>query len=247
VRLYDFGVSESGGPYFVMELLRGLDLFALVKGFGPLPPERVVFILGQACRSLAEAHEAGLLHRDVKPQNLFLCRLGLECDVLKALDFGLVKSAGVEDAQLTAEGALTGTPAYLPPERAAGGPGDARSDVYALGCVAFWMLTGRTVFAGEPMAMILDHVRTPPERPSAVSGRPVPERLEELVMACLEKAPGRRPATALELWQGLGEVPLDSPWTTQRAESWWREKLPDLAASAPGDEASGEISLHTID
>ena len=141
VRLYDFGLSESGSLYFVMELLRGLDLYALVKDFGPLPPERVVSVLRQACRSLAEAHEAGLLHRDVKPHNLFLCRLGLECDVVKVLDFGLVKSVGgEEDAQLTAEGTLTGTPAYMPPERAAGGPGDARSDIYALGCVAWWML-----------------------------------------------------------------------------------------------------------
>ena len=124
VRLYDFGVSESGSLYFVMELLRGLDLFALVKSIGPLPPERVVYVLRQACRSLAEAHEAGLLHRDVKPHNLFLCRLGLDCDVVKVLDFGLVKSVGGEDdAQLTAEGALTGTPAYMPPERAAGGRG----------------------------------------------------------------------------------------------------------------------------
>ena len=154
VRLYDFGVSESGSLYFVMELLRGLDLFALVKDFGPLPPERVVSVLRQACRSLGEAHEAGLLHRDVKPANLFLCRLGLECDVAKVLDFGLVKSvAGDDDAQITKEGAFTGTPAYLPPERAAGGPGDARSDIYSLGCVAFWMLTGRTVFTGEPMAI----------------------------------------------------------------------------------------------
>ena len=247
VRLYDFGTSESGGLYFVMELLDGLDLFALVRDFGPLPPERVVSVLRQACRSLAEAHEAGLLHRDVKPHNLFLCRLGLDCDVVKVLDFGLVKSIGEDDAQLTTEGALTGTPAYMPPERAAGGPGDARSDIYALGCVAFWMLTGRTVFAGEPMAMILDHVRTVPERPSKVSGRPVPEELERIVMDCLEKAPGKRPATALELWHRLGGVPLDDPWTPERAESWWREKLPGRAAAAAGDDPSAELSLDLID
>ena len=248
VRLYDFGVSESGSPYFVMELLRGLDLFALVKGFGPLPPERVVSVLRQACRSLAEAHEAGLLHRDVKPHNLFLCRLGLDCDVVKVLDFGLVKSVGgEEDAQITKEGALTGSPAYLPPERAAGGEGDARSDLYSLGCSAWWMLTGRTVFTGEPMAMILDHVRTAPERPSSVSGRPVPERLEEIVMSCLEKAPGKRPATALELGRLLGDVPFEDPWTPERAESWWREKLPDLAGAAIGDDASAELSLEPID
>ncbi len=247
VRLYDFGLSEAGSLYFVMELLRGLDLFALVKGFGPLPPERVVFVLRQACRSLAEAHEAGLLHRDVKPHNLFLCRLGLDCDVVKVLDFGLVKSLEEKDAQITAEGAFTGTPAYMPPERATGGAGDARSDIYALGCVAWWMLTGRTVFSGDPMALILHHVRTAPERPSKASGQPVPERLEQIVMDCLEKAPGKRPATALELWRRLGEVPLESPWTPERAESWWRENLPDLAGAGPGDDPSGELSLDPID
>jgi DNA-binding NtrC family response regulator len=248
VRLYDFGVSESGGLYFVMELLRGLDLFALVARFGPLPPERVVCVLRQACRSLAEAHEAGLLHRDVKPHNLFLCRLGLEHDVVKVLDFGLVKSVGGdEDAQLTAEGGLTGTPAYLPPERATGATGDARSDIYALGCVAFWMLTGRTVFTGEPMAMILDHVRTIPERPSALSSQPLPERLDQLVMDCLEKAPSKRPASAIELWRRLGEIPLAQPWTPERAEDWWRERLPELAGTDAENDASVEIALEPSD
>ena len=244
VRLYDFGLSESGSLYFVMELLRGMDLFALVKNFGPQPPERVVSVLRQACRSLAEAHEAGLLHRDVKPHNLFLCRLGLDCDVVKVLDFGLVKSVGgEEEAQLTAEGTLTGTPAYMPPERATGDAGDARSDIYSLGCVAWWMLTGRTVFSGDPMAMIVHHVRTAPEKPSKVSGQPVPERLEQLVMGCLEKAPGRRPATALELWRQLGEVPLADPWTLERAERWWKDKMPDLAGAGATGEASSDLSL----
>jgi len=159
-----------------------------------------------------------------------------------------VKSVGgEEDAQITKEGALTGSPAYLPPERAAGGDGDARSDLYSLGCAAFWMLTGRTVFTGEPMAMIVDHVRTVPERPSAVSGQALPARLEELVMQCLEKAPSKRPPSALDLWRLLGQVPLESPWTPERAQGWWQEKLPDLASTLPGDEASGELSLDPID
>jgi len=244
VRLYDFGTSESGSLYFVMELLRGLDLFDLVKRFGPLPPERVVSILRQACRSLAEAHAAGLLHRDVKPHNLFLCRLGLECDVVKMLDFGIVKSVrGEKDAQLTEEGMLSGTPAYMPPERALGDPGDARSDIYSLGCVAWWMLTGRTVFTGDPVAMVLDHVETAPKRPSQVSKQPVPEPLERLIMDCLEKAPQKRPATILDLWQRLGEVPLENPWTPERAESWWGLELPDLAEAASGEDASGDLLL----
>jgi serine/threonine-protein kinase len=247
VRLYDFGVSESGGPYFVMELLRGLDLFALVKAFGPLPPERAAHVLRQACRSLAEAHDTGLLHRDVKPHNLFLSRLGLDCDVVKVLDFGLVKSLGETDAQLTAEGTLTGTPAYLPPECAAGGPADARSDIYSLGCVAWFLLAGRAVFTGEAVAMILDHVRTPPPRPSQASGLPVPEPLEQLVMDCLEKAPGRRPQSALELWRRLDAVPFENPWTPERAEAWWRERLPDLAHTLDGEDLGAELRLEPVD
>ena len=136
----------------------------------------------------------------------------------------------------------------MPPERATGGAGDERSDLYSLGCVAFWMLTGRTVFSGRP-----DGHAHPPRatafrsKPSKVSGQPVPERLEQLVMACLEKSPGKRPASALELWRKLGDVPLENPWTPERAESWWRENLPDLAGAAPGDDTSGELTLDRIE
>jgi DNA-binding NtrC family response regulator/tRNA A-37 threonylcarbamoyl transferase component Bud32 len=247
VRLYDFGTTESGGLFFAMELLDGFDLSSVVENFGPLPPERVVSILRQACRSLAEAHQAGLLHRDVKPQNLFLCCLGLECDVVKVLDFGLVKSTDGEDAQITAAGALTGTPAYMPPERVKGGEGDARSDIYALGCVAFWMLTGRTVFTGAAMAMVVAHANTVPERPSSVLGRPLPERLEQLVMDCLEKDPSHRPPTALDLWRLLGEVPLEQPWTPERALGWWQEKRPGLFGTSPVDDATGGSSIEPAD
>ena len=149
VRLYDFGVSETGSFYFVMELLSGMDLSSLVQRFGPLPPERAVHVLRQACRSLGEAHAAGLLHRDIKPHNLYLCRLGLDFDVVKVLDFGLVKSLSEGAAELTAEGALTGTPAYMPPERVIGAAVDERSDIYSLGCVAYWMLTGQPCSQGS--------------------------------------------------------------------------------------------------
>lgn len=247
VRLYDFGVSETGSFYFVMELLDGMDLSSLVNKFGPLPPERVVSVLRQACRSLAEAHAAGLLHRDIKPHNLHLCRLGLDFDVVKVLDFGLVKSLREDEANLTAEGALTGTPAYMPPERVLGSDADERSDLYSLGCVAYWMLTGQTVFTGEPMAMMIHHARTAPKPPSQASGHLVPERLEQIVLACLEKAPEKRPATALELWRLLGEVPLGEPWTPERAESWWRENLTALTGPAPGGDSSGELALTRID
>ena len=243
VRLYDFGVSETGSFYYVMELLTGMDLASLVERFGALPPERVVAVLRQTCRSLAEAHATGLLHRDIKPQNLFLCRMGLDFDVAKVLDFGLVKSIREGAAQLTAEGALTGTPAYMPPERVLGAPADERSDLYALGCVAYWMLTGQPVFTGEPMTVMIHHARTPPQPPSKVSGRPLPGRLEQIVLACLEKAPEKRPPSALDLWRQLGEVALASPWTPERAESWWLEHLPDLSRPSPASDSSSEMII----
>jgi eukaryotic-like serine/threonine-protein kinase len=222
VRLYDFGVSETGSFYFVMELLDGMDLASLVERFGPLPPERVVWVLRQACRSLGEAHEAGLLHRDIKPHNLFLCRLGLDFDVAKLLDFGLVKSLRADNPNLTADGALTGTPAYMPPERILGTVVDERSDIYSLGCAAYWMLTGMTVFRGEATTMLIDHAKTAPQPPSKAAGIVIPERLEQIVLACLEKEPEKRPQSALDLWQQLGEVTLETPWTLERAESWWQ-------------------------
>jgi eukaryotic-like serine/threonine-protein kinase len=243
VRLYDFGVSETGSFYFVMELLTGMDLASLVQRFGAMAPERAVYVLRQACRSLGEAHAAGLLHRDIKPHNLYLCRLGLDFDVLKVLDFGLVKSLGDETAQVTAEGVLTGTPAYMPPERVVGGSADERSDLYSLGCVAYWMLTGRPVFTGEPMAVMIHHARTAPQPPSKAGGRSIPERLEQIIMACLEKAPDQRPSSAVELWRQLGEVTLPTPWTLERAEGWWREHLAELAGPSAGRDSTGEFRI----
>jgi DNA-binding NtrC family response regulator len=246
VRLYDFGVSETGSLYFVMELLDGLDLHSLVQRFGPMPAARVIPVLRQACRSLAEAHAAGLLHRDIKPHNLFLCRLGVDFDVIKVLDFGLVKSVGEDDAHLTAEGALNGTPAFMPPERAMGAPGGETSDLYSLGCVAFWMLTAMPVFTGDPMAMLIHHVRTPPPRPSDVLGEPVSAPLERLVLDCLAKEPSARPASARELDRQLAELERADPWAPEEAERWWRENLPQL--SAPGGDPSDDfLSMQSLD
>ena len=247
VRLYDFGVSETGSFYFVMELLSGMDLSSLVQRFGPLPPERAVHVLRQACRSLGEAHAAGLLHRDIKPHNLYLCRLGLELDVVKVLDFGLVKSVSEGAAQLTTEGSLTGTPAYMPPERVIGGAADERSDIYSLGCVAYWMLTGRPVFTGEPMAVMIHHARTPVPPFSNAAGHPLPERLEQIVLACLEKAPERRPSSAVELWRQLGELTFATPWTPERAESWWREHLPELVQPSPAGESNSDVKISRVE
>jgi DNA-binding NtrC family response regulator len=240
VRLYDFGTNETGGFYFVMELLTGMDVATIVERFGPLPPERVVAVLRQVCRSLGEAHAEGVLHRDIKPQNLFLCRLGLEVDVVKVLDFGLVKTLDDSAGQITAAGSLTGTPSYMPPERVLGGAADERSDLYSLGCVAYWMLTGRQVFSGEPMAVMIHHARTAPVPPSKVAGHAFPAGLEEIVLACLDKDPAKRPESAVELWRRLGDVALTTQWSSDQAELWWREHLPQSAGPVRAD-SSGDI------
>ncbi|HEU4701385.1 MAG TPA: serine/threonine-protein kinase, partial [Conexibacter sp.] len=190
IAVYDYGVADDGTFHYVMELLEGFSLHTLVERFGPVEPARVVHMLRQACHSLAEAHAAGLVHRDIKPANMFACRLGLEVDFVKVLDFGLVKLQGPQarGAQaLTVEGAFTGTPAFMPPEIALGAERvDGRADIYALGCVAYWLLTGTQLFAGgTPMQVVLDHIRTDPEPPSRRTDQPIPEALEQLVMRCL--------------------------------------------------------------
>jgi eukaryotic-like serine/threonine-protein kinase len=226
IELYDFGVSDDGTFYHVMELLGGYDLHALVGRFGPVPAERVVHLLRQVCDSLGEAHEAGLIHRDIKPANIYACRYGREVDVVKVLDFGLVKHVQAPEpgADLVTAGQLAGgTPAFMAPEQALGEDRvDARSDLYAVGCVAYWLLTGTLVFEGAtPLETIVMHVHAQPELPSRRADLPIPPQLEALVLTCLAKDPAARPATADELGARLAAVPLERPWTPERAREWW--------------------------
>src|SRR5262249_59050155 len=132
--------------------------------------------------------------------------VGLDFGVLKLLDFGLVKSLRADNANITGDGSLAGTPAYMPPERVLGGVVDERSDIYSLGCAAYWMLTGLTVFRGEPTAMLIDHVKTAPQPPSQATGMTIPAQLEEIVLACLEKEPANRPQSALDLCNQLDKL-----------------------------------------
>jgi hypothetical protein len=231
VELYDFGVTADGTFYYVMEILDGLDLEQLVRRFGPVPPARAVHLLLQLCDSLADAHAVGLVHRDVKPANVYACRKGLKHDFVKLLDFGLVKAAWREDADdtsLTQEGSVPGTPAYLAPEVALGNVEvDGRADLYAVGCVAYWLLTGLRVFeAGTPLQMAVQHAQAIPVPPSRRSGRPVPAPLEAVVMRCLEKDPAARPATADDLARCLSETGLEGGWSQEDARAWWRANLP---------------------
>ncbi len=230
IELYDFGVTDDGTFYYVMELLDGLDLRSLVERFGPLPPERALHILRQVCHSLADAHAYGIIHRDVKPANVFTCRRGLDLDFVKVLDFGLVKRQGSADrTQLTIEGVASGTPAFMAPEMATGDrPIDGRADLYALGCVAYWLLTGTLVFEGtSPMQIILRHVRDTPEPPSRRTELQLPQELDEIVLQLLEKDPDRRPRDAGELAARLTESARFLPaWTHERAQSWWSAHVP---------------------
>ena len=229
IDLYDFGVSDEGRFYYVMELLDGLDLETMVRRFGPLQPARVVHIMTQICRSLSEAHQGELVHRDIKPANIFVCCYGGAHDFTKVLDFGLV---GVEadrqneaDTRLTQEGAVLGTPAYMAPELALEGVATAAVDLYALGCVAFWMLTGRRVFEGDsPMLQITHHVKTEPPRPSDDCEFDVPAALDDIILRCLAKAPEARPASARELAQALDALKLC--WSEEEAEQWWLQHMP---------------------
>jgi eukaryotic-like serine/threonine-protein kinase len=252
IAVYDYGVAEDGTFHYVMELLEGYSLQALVDRFGPVPPERAVRLLRQACHSLAEAHASGLVHRDVKPANLFVCRLGLDVDFVKVLDFGLVKlqgpAAGPGAEALTVAGTLAGTPAFMPPEMALGAePIDGRADIYALGCVAYWLLTGRTVFeGGNAMQMIVDHVRTRPLPPSERAEQPIPERLERLVLRCLEKEPAQRPATVAELSRELEALDLEPRWTEERARAWWSAHQP-AAPGDPGPPTASFVGERTAD
>ncbi len=226
VQLYDYGVTDDGRKYYAMELLNGFDLKRLVEGSGPLAPARLVYIVDQICDSVAEAHRAGLVHRDLKPANIFVGRLGGLVDFVKVLDFGLVyvreaaRRPGRVDL-ITSDGEITGTPAYFPPELASGKDADERSDIYQIGCVMFFALTGKQVFdRADPWAMITAHATLPPPRPSeSVAG--VPKDLDDLVVRCLDKSPDARPQTILELDAELRKLECYDQWTQAKALTWW--------------------------
>ena len=233
VQLYDFGATDDGRLYYVMELLDGLDLDTLVRQYGPLPAERVVHILRQVCSSLQDAHGNGLVHRDIKPANIVVSRAGTTFDFAKVLDFGLVKldtggNAERRVVKLTNEGSASGTPAFMAPEVVLGvADTDHRVDLYALGCVGYWLLTGKLVFEGKSAVEVMfHHAHTPPPKPSTKSELPIPAPLEDLVMECLEKDPARRPASAEAVSTRLDAVSLESPWTVERAERWWEMHRP---------------------
>ena len=232
VELWDFGVADDGRFYYVMELLDGLTFETLVERYGPVPAERAIHLLRQVCHSLAEAEARGLVHRDIKPANILVCRYGGDHDFVKVLDFGIVKvtHATSTDVNVTAtqEHVLRGTPAFIAPEQVlARDEIDSRADIYSVGCVAYWLLTGHLVFTGETaVAIMLQHAHTPPTPASQRSELPVPPALDELILSCLAKDPARRPQSAKELSYRLGKIPVTRPWSDEHARDWWERHEP---------------------
>jgi serine/threonine protein kinase len=241
IAIFDYGHTPEGVFYYVMEYLDGLDLGTLVQQYGRQPPGRVVHILRQVCEALEEAHTHGLVHRDIKPPNIILCERGNKPDVVKVLDFGLVKDLGAQDG--TMENVVAGTPAYLSPEAITEpdsvGPA---SDLYAVGGVGYFLLTGEQVFERQNLASLLAaHLLDRPTPPHVLLGVPIPEVLEELVLSCLEKDPADRPASAHALRRALEAVELEHPWSEEDARAWWPNHAPKEVAARPTQPSDSRV------
>jgi serine/threonine-protein kinase len=238
VQVFDYGHTPDGTFYYVMEYLPGITLDQLVKRYGPLPPARAVHILRQLCGTLSEAHAIGLIHRDIKPGNVIICERGGLHDVAKLLDFGLVLAQGVgqDGERLTQEGAIAGTPAYMSPEQASGREDlDAGSDIYSLGCLAYFLLTGQPPFAGRSaVRMLAAHLYEPPVPPT-IHRPEVPADVERVVLRCLAKGPAERYPSAQSLENALAGCLTVGRWTEEAAACWWRANW----VQAKGTFASG--------
>jgi serine/threonine-protein kinase len=241
VEIFDYGRADDGTFYYAMEYLPGLSLQELVGRYGPLPPERAVHLLGQVCGALQEAHAAGLIHRDVKPGNVLVCQRGGRHDVAKLLDFGLVRAHGLagNGAKLTQEGGIAGTPAYMSPEQAAGRDLAPVSDLYSLGAVAYFLLTGRPPFVrGSAVQTLAAHLSEPVVAPDR--HRPeVPADLQAVVLRCLEKDPVRRFPDADQLAQALARCSCANKWTREQAAAWWRDHADHLREASEGAAHQG--------
>jgi serine/threonine-protein kinase len=227
VSVYDFGRTPEGTFYYAMEYLEGLDLQTLVDADGPQEPGRVVHILTQVLGALAEAHAVGLIHRDVKPANLNISERSGTPDVVKVLDFGLVKQLGAPvgpETSASQVNQIIGTPLYLSPEAIiAPSSMDGRADLYALGAVGYFLLTGVPPFTGASVVEVCGHhLHTQPVPPSERLGRALPAELERLILACLAKSAADRPADAKSLKRSLAGVSVRGEWSEERAHDWWQ-------------------------
>jgi serine/threonine-protein kinase len=246
VQIFDYGRSDDGTFYYVMEYLPGLSLDRIVAEHGPLPFTRVIYLLRQLCGALEEAHAIGLIHRDIKPSNVMACRRGLAFDVAKLLDFGLVATpeASSDDGDPSRR-AVVGTPAYMSPEQAAGKEIDARSDIYSLGCLAYFLLTARTPFGDRLLGWSTAH--TPASRAIRVEEWPVvPDHLKATILCCLAENPEDRFSDVRELEDSLSVCPGADLWSASDAARWWHSKA-DLGKWAePADALTREIPLEEL-
>ena len=234
ISIFDYGRAADGTFYYVMELLDGFDLDSLVEADGALPPWRAVRILSQAAGALVEAHGLGLIHRDIKPPNVILTARSDEVDIVKVVDFGLVKMTGTEGngSMATQANAILGTPLYLAPEAITNPDAvDARADIYALGALGFFLLTGEHVFKGNSVVEICSkHLVEPPDPPSRRASQPIPDALDRLILSCLAKSANDRPESAAALKRTLDAIALEVPYDAAAAEAWWKTRAPALRA-----------------
>jgi serine/threonine-protein kinase len=255
IEIYDYGRADDGTFYYVMELLPGLSLEELVERYGPISPGRVVYLLKQVCGALQEAHLVGLIHRDIKPANIFVAQRGGVYDIAKLLDFGLVKERQADSTSDTGTrgASFSGTPLYMSPEQATSYETvDGRADLYALGAVAYYLLTGKPPFSGQSVVQLLvAHASTPITPPSEINPH-VPADLEQIVMKCLEKKPNDRYPTAAALAKALGQCQSAGDWTPEEAEQWWNQTHDPTKPSPTPDpkpiEATIDLNLgETLD
>jgi serine/threonine-protein kinase len=250
VTVFDYGRTTEGVFYYAMELLEGASLQEIVEIDGPQPAGRVVHLLEQAAASLAEAHDAGLIHRDIKPGNILVVDRGGIADLVKVVDFGLVKDVrtGGTDATLTNADSITGTPLYMAPETITTPDTlDARTDIYALGAVGYWLLTGTHVFSGNTvMEVLAHHLHTQPQRPSARLNTRIESDLENLLLSCLAKRPDERPASARELRDQLRSCADAKRWSQSHSAQWWFAHRHQLRSSRPATTAVSEANVNLV-
>ena len=251
ISIFDYGRAADGTFYYVMELLDGFDLDVLVQAEGALPAWRVLHVLAQVSGALIEAHGLGLIHRDIKPANIILTQRTDEPDVVKVVDFGLVKalSSTADEPMATLANAITGTPLYLAPEAIREPQSvDGRSDLYALGAVGYFLLTGRHVFEGKTVLEVCSkHLLEAPVAPSLRTTQPIPHELEQLLMACLQKAPEDRPASAAAFKQAIEACAVHSPHDSAAAKRWWQERAPNVRAKRVERPANASQVTMTVD
>ncbi|WP_339910690.1 serine/threonine-protein kinase [Symmachiella dynata] len=248
IAIYDYGHCDDGTFYYIMEYLPGMSLDEMVEQYGPLPADRVIYLLRQACNAVADAHAAGLIHRDLKPANLFVSERGGMCDFIKVLDFGLVKLTNEPEApQITSDQVISGTPLYMSPEQAVGDPAlDGRTDMYALGAVAYYMLTGRPPFEGAtPVAVMMAHA-TKEVEPPTIHREDIPADLQAVVLKCLAKKPADRYSDLSALEQALNDCGAAGDWNAKQAAQWWSEVSPQTGSSTPNSPFGETVQMKQV-